>query len=198
MIMAIPSAKKAMTLSESASVAEKLFLVAWGVFVCQIVFDGVEHVSIYPHYYNSTWIVFAIFAWYAFNAIPKWFGKTSVAPRLILPTYAASLMFCTAVAWYEIHRNGGSRGDYYGAVVSNQMDVTRQIMQFSDESARDIEVPYWQVRPDAPTALFRLLPQRQGDRPTRRVVVEYRNAFRDDARLIVRSYPLTEAATTQP
>ena len=137
----------------------------------------------------------SIFAWHAFDAIPKWVGKQNLAARLILPTYALSLAFCMAVAWYEIHRNGGSRGDYYGAVVSNQIDVTRQIMQFSDESVRDIEVPYWQARPDAPTALFRLLPQPQGDRPTRRVVVEFRNAFRDDARLVVRSFPLTDAAT---
>ena len=195
MITAIPWARKAISNSQQASAVEKLCLVGWGVFLCQVLFDGFEHVSHYPHYYNSTWIVFVMFVWLALDAIPRWTGQRSILANLVVPTYGASLLFVTLVVAYLIHHNGGSRYDHYSAVLSNQMEVARGIAQYSDASPIDMEVGYWQDRQDAPATTFQLVRPPPGDRPVRRLVVKWRNAFQDDARIVVEAHPLNSAST---
>jgi hypothetical protein len=194
----IPWVRKAVFAPREGTPLGQLSLVAWGTFVLQILFDGVLHVSEHPHYYNSTWIVFVMFAWLALDAVPRWLGAQSVVGKLVLPVYAMSLLVTTLVVAYEIVRNGGSRGDHYSALLSNQMEVAKEIAQYSDASPIELKVPYWVTRPDAPAVTFKLAPKAAGVLPTRRIVVQYRDAFPDDARIIVKTYPLDSTAATQP
>jgi hypothetical protein len=200
LIMTMPWVRDAIRRPAGASPVAHICLVGWGTFVFQILFDGIEHVSGHPHYNNSTWIVYVMFAWLALDAIPKWLGSQNIVGRLVLPVYAASLLFSTLVVAYEIVHNGGSRGDRYSAVLSNQLEVAREIAQYSEASPIELRVPYMVARPDAAAETFELVRNASGELPVRRIVVQYRDAFPDDARIIVKTYPLNSAdqSETQP
>ena len=198
MLLVLPGVRKAIGRAKDASPLDHFYLLGWGVFVSQILFDGIEHVSEHPHYYNSTWIVFIMFAWVGLDAIPRWLGSQSFAGRLVLPAYGACLAFVTLVVAYLIHHNGGSRYDHYSAVLSNQMEVAREIAQYSDSSPIEMKVDYWGHRQDAPATTFKLVEPPPGDRPVRRLVVQFRDAFPGDARVEVKAYPLMPGDATRP
>ena len=197
MIMVIPRARRALGKSRDADKIDHLCLIAWGVFLVQTLFDGLEHVSLYPHYYNTTWIIYVLFAWLAFSALPRWFGSRNIAARMTVPIYAASLLFVELIVAWQIAHNGGSKGDNYGAVLSNQVDVVRAIDRFSDVSPIDVQVSYWQTRPDT-LRILRQLVTPPIDRPATqlpigRLVVRFRDAFPGDARVVVENRQVSSA-----
>lgn len=192
MIMAIPRAWNAIVRKEDAGTVDRLCLLGLGTLVLQTIFDGVEHVSFYPHYYNTSWTIYVMFAWIGFDTLPKFCGRNSVAARLVVPVYAASLLFVQIIIAWQIARNSGTKGDHYNAVLSNQIDVAREIERFSDDSPIDVRVSYWQERTDTLPVLCKIVGPQPGDRPTRRLVVRFRDAFPGDARIVVENYPLVD------
>jgi hypothetical protein len=193
MFMGITRAWKAVRKSNEAGTIDKLCLVGLGTFGIQTIFDGIEHVSFYPHYYNTTWIIYVMFAWLAFDALPRWFGDRSIVARLTIPVYAMSLLFVEVIVGWQIARNGGSKGDHYSAVLSNQIEVVKEIGRFSDASPIDVQVEYWQTRPDALRVLRQLVAPPKDDGPVRRLIVRFRDAFPGDARIIVDNYPISKS-----
>jgi hypothetical protein len=195
MIMVIPRARRALSRFREVDTVDQLCLLGWAAFLAQTIFDGLEHVSDYPHYYNTTWIIYVMFAWLAFDALPRWFGVRSIAARFTIPLYAASLLFVELICAWQIARNGGSKGDNYGAVLSNQVTAVREIGRFSDASPIDLQVSYWQTRPDTLRVLRQLVAPPNddvpGSLPTRRLVVRFRNAFLGDARIVVDNFAIT-------
>ncbi len=195
MIMVIPRARRALGKSRDADKIDHLCLIAWGVFLVQTLFDGLEHVSLYPHYYNTTWIIYVLFAWLAFSALPRW--SRNIAARMTVPIYAASLLFVELIVAWQIARNGGSKGDNYGAVLSNQVDVVRAIDRFSDASPIDVQVSYWQTRPDTLRVLRQLvnppIDRSATQLPIGRLVVRFRDAFPGDARVVVENRQVSSA-----
>ncbi len=109
--------------------------------------------------------------------------------------YAASLLFVELMCAWQIARNGGSKGDNYGAVLSNQVAVVKEIDRFSEASPIDLQVSYWQARPDTLRVLRQLVTppsdRASGPLPTRRLVIRFRGAFAGDARLVVDHLPIT-------
>jgi hypothetical protein len=206
MIMAIPQARRALGRLREAGTQvitiNQLCFLGWAAFLAQTLFDGLEHVSLYPHYYNTTWIIYVMFAWLAFDALPRWFGPRSVPARITVPVYAASLLFVEVIVAWQIARNGGSKGDNYSAVLSNQVNVVQAIDRFSDLSPIDMQVGYWQTRPDTLRVLRQLITP-PADRPAaplpvRRLVVRFRNAFRGDARIVVENFPVSDTGAMTP
>jgi hypothetical protein len=196
MIIAIPRARRALGRLQDVATVDCLCLIGLAVFVAQTLFDGVEHVSLYPHYYNTTWIIYVMFAWLAFEALPRWFGAKSPTARMTMPAYAASLLFVELIVAWQIARNGGSKGDNYGAVLSNQVAVVREIDRFSNTSPIDVQVSYWQTRPDTLRVLRQLvIPpiHHPAVLPTRQLVVHFRNAFPGDARIVVDNFAVSHA-----
>jgi hypothetical protein len=200
MLIALPAARAAISKRGKASAIEHLCLLGWGVFVFHIFFNGIEHISEHPHYYDGVWIIYVMFAWLALDAAPQWLGRRSLLGQLILPAYAGSLLVVTVIVAYEIIRNGGSRSDHFSAVLSNQLEVAREIAQYSDASPIELRVPYWRDRPDAPAVTLKMVPHSSGERPLRRIVVQFRDAFPDDARIVAKAYPMDTASqpTGQP
>jgi hypothetical protein len=190
MILAIPRARQALRRLPDAGPVAHLCLIAWATFICQTLLYGIKHVYEHPHYYSGTWIVYVLFVWLGLDAIPRWLGKQNLLSRLILPVYGLSLLFVTVLLAYQIARNGGTRDDHYSASLWNQVQVAREIESFSDSSPIDMQVPYWIERPLTPHAIQTLVGPAAGDRPTRRLVVRFRNVFPDDARIVVDNYPL--------
>jgi hypothetical protein len=198
MFIAIPPARRALRRPRDAGTVDALCLIALAAFLFQTLFDGLEHVSLYPHYYNTTWIIYVVFAWLAFDALPRWFGPRSITARMTIPVYAASLLFVEVIVAWQIARNGGSKGDNYGAVLSNQIEVVKEIGRFSDASPIDVQVQYWQTRPDTLRVLRQLVAPPTPDGPVRRLIVRFRDAFPGDARIIVQNLPVSNAVATQP
>ena len=195
MIIAIPRALRALRRRAEAGTVDHLCLVALAALAFQILFDGLEHVSLYPHYHSTTWIIYAMFAWLAFDALPRWFGPRSLIAVLTVPVYAASLVFIEIIVAWQIARNGGTRGNHYNAVLSNQIEAVKEIGRFSDKSPIDVQVDYWQDRPDTLRVLRQLVSPPTDDGPVRKLVVRFRAEFPGDARIVVDNYPI---AITEP
>ena len=195
MIMAIPRAWKAVARRPEAATLDHLCLIGLATFLFQTVFDGIEHVSYHPHYYNATWIVYVMFAWLAFDALPRWFGAQSILARLTVPVYAASLLFVQIIIAWQIIRNGGSKGNHYNALLSNQIEVAKEISSYSDASPIDMRVDYWHDVPKTLPVICKLVGQPASNRPVRQLVVRFRDAFPGDARIVVDSYPIAFAKT---
>jgi len=190
MVLAIPLGRRALRRVADAGPVGHLCLIAWATFICQTLLYGIKRVYEHPHYQSGTWIVYVLFAWLALDTVPRRLGNRNMISRLILPVYASSLLVVTLLLAYQIHRNGGTRDDHFSACLSNQLQVAREIERFSDASPIEMQVPYWIERPLSPHALEALVGPAAGDRPTRRLVVRFRNAFPDDARIVVEDYPL--------
>jgi hypothetical protein len=197
MIMAVPRARAALSRASQASYLDHLCLIGLATFAFQTIFDGIEHVSYFPHYYNTTYIVYVMFAWMAFDALPRWFGEKSPVALWLVPVYTACLVFCLGIITWQLARNGGSKGDQYDAALSNQVAVATELNRFSPQSPIDMRVSYWNDRPDTLPVLRQLAPKPAGDLATRRLVVRFRDAFPGDARIVVENYPLA-TAVSQP
>ncbi len=87
MIIALPRARRAACRFREADTIDQLCLLGWATFLAQTIFDGVERVADYPHYYNTTWVIYVMFAWLAFDALPRrWFlGLGASQPDLRFP-----------------------------------------------------------------------------------------------------------------
>ena len=189
MILALRQASRAARHNSNATILEKLALVALIILGFQIIFDGVEHVSLYPHYYNTTWIIYVLFIWLTFSALPKWFRPTSPIVWLTIPTYAASLLFIAVIVSWQIAKNGGMKGNHYNAVLSNQIAVANELSQFSVGSPIDVRVDYWRNDPTTLQVLRQMVgPAPAG--PKCRLVVRFRDAFPGDSRIVVEDYPV--------
>jgi hypothetical protein len=199
MIIAIPRARRAIARQSEAGTVDQLCLIALAAFIFQIIFDGPQHVSLYPHYHSTTWIIYVMFAWLAFDALPRWFGARSLVSRLTLPVYAASLFFVEIIITWQIARNGGTMGNHYNAVLSNQIDVVKELGRFSSASPINVQVYYWQDRPDTLRVLRELISPPTTSGLVRKLVVRFRYAFPGDARIVVDNYPIESAGgATQP
>jgi hypothetical protein len=190
MLMGIPMAWRALGKSREATTADHLCLIGLATLAVQTLFDGLEHVTYYPHYYNTTWTIYVVFAFIALAALPRWFGEKSLVARTTLPVYAISLAFVEIIIAWQIARNSGSRGDHYNAVLSNQIEVVKKIGEFSDASPIDVQVDYWQARPETLRVLRQLISPPKAEGPVRKIVVRYRAAFPGDALIVVDDYPL--------
>ena len=99
--------------------------------------------------------------------------------------YAAALLVSLAIIAGTIHRNGGMRSENYGTSLADQIAAVREMQRYSDDSPRQIEIPEWTKHPRTPAVLEELIPPPAGSRPKRSLVIGYRDAFPDDARITV-------------
>jgi hypothetical protein len=196
MIFALPKAARAFRPNSDTPILEKLCLVALIILVFQIVFDGIEHVYLYPHYYNTTWIIYVLFIGLAFTSLPQWFKQSSLLTRLALPAYAASLLFVQIIVTWQIAKNSGMKGNHYNAVLSNQIEVANELARFSPDSPIDMRVDYWRNDPTTLRVMRQMIaPTPAG--PTRSLVVRFRDAFPGDAKIIVENYPLNNLPASE-
>jgi hypothetical protein len=134
--------------------------------VTQIVLNGVTHTYGHPHYYNGTWIVFALLAWVGMD----WLSRRRVvnlAPWAFLLLVSA----LPVLLLIRIIQSGGTRDLRFGATLANQMRVMRQYGAYSEDSPIQLQV---QVLPHALRAILALQPpHRSGSEPTKKLVLRY-------------------------
>jgi hypothetical protein len=166
-----------------------LGILALLIAACQTVLDGIERLPPLPHYFNSTWIAYAILAWLAIDLL-----RRRIAARIFLAVpiavYVAAMLLVTGYSIFIIHRNGGTRAFDFGSTLAVQASAAEKIHQFSTASPVEIKVDQWNEFPWAKDVLLSLQPPSQPDRPLRTLVVRYRDAYPGDAHIVVDDYPV--------
>ncbi len=130
----------------------------------------------HPHYYNGTWVCYALFLWTALSTplSSTWLSRG----RAVLGTgLAAALAVLTAQMVLQIHHDGGNRGIHFGATLQSQLDVARSLGGLHPDSPLRIEVPNFLMFPHA-LPLLRELTGTTGDPagPKRASRVGFRDA----------------------
>ena len=160
------------------------------VAACQGVLDGFERIDLMPHYFNATWIAYVLLAWYGVDAARRRSRRWAMGIYVFAAAYLAPVLIVLIAGIYFIHVNGGTRAVDYGTVLREQMQAAQRISEFSPDCPVDMTYPQWSLFPWAPRDLIALFPPQTSPRPLRRLVVRYRDAYRDDARIAVDDYPM--------
>jgi hypothetical protein len=162
-----------------------LFVFAWLAVVSQSILHGLQRAYDGPHYFNASWIIYALFALIALNrlfAIPR-FPKPAASS--LVGIYAASLLFATASMAVTIHRNSGLHSLLFGATLSNQIAAVEEIQRYSQDSPQENVIPQWDKFPFALTVLQSLFPAAPGDHPTADLLICYRQSTLADLKIVV-------------
>jgi hypothetical protein len=185
MILAIPRCWRAIRHPREALPLARFFVVVWAALILQCIMDGLMHIYEGPHYYNATWMLHVAFAFLAVGWLWQHGGSKSFLFRILLPAYAASLLFSLTILAITIRRDGGILSVNFGTSLAQQMAAVTGIQMYSDDSPRLITIGQWNEHPQALEALERLLIPPVGPRPRRYLVIEYRKEFPGDARIAV-------------
>jgi hypothetical protein len=164
-------------------VRDELALLLVGVFLAQVILDGVTRSYEHPHYYNATWIVYALFAWFAVDALAVR-GRKRAANGLTA-ILGLSLTAITVVTMGGIHAHGGTRSLRYGPTLANQEDVARTLQSYPPDVTIASNVPPYVLFPQAVEALQCLLGPTAEHRLQRWLTVRYASADPRDGRVIV-------------
>src|SRR5678815_1122936 len=88
----------------------------------------------FTHYFNATWIAFAFLSWLAVDALPARLLRGAVAGVLAASTLAVVLYLLV-----RIHHTGPARTPY-GATLSNQIDVARELNRYGPGTTLQTQV----------------------------------------------------------
>jgi len=160
------------------------------VAACQAILDGFERIDLMPHYFNATWIAYVLLAWYGVDAARRRSRRWAMGVYLYAAAYIAPVLIVLVTGIYFIHVNSGTRAVDYGTVLREQMRAAQRINEFSPDCPVDMTYPQWSLFPWALRDLIALLPPKTSPRPVRRLVVRYRDAYPDDARIAVDDFPM--------
>jgi hypothetical protein len=169
---------------------DHLALLALAAAALQSVLDGVVRIGPQPNFFNATWVVYLVLAWYGVDAIGRWIWKPLLTIRLPLAAYVASTAAVLITSIILIHRNGGTRTIDYGTVLADQMQAARRIQQFSPRSPVEVVYFQWRDFPWAKSALLELSAPPPGPQPLRQLLIRYRDDYPQDARIAVDDFPL--------
>ncbi|MEN6458274.1 MAG: hypothetical protein ABFC63_05040 [Thermoguttaceae bacterium] len=90
---------------------------------CQVIENGLTATYGYPHYYNGTWIIYALFVWAGLDVLIRWTPMF----RWWIPFQAAALAVFLASFSLRVHDLGGIRSVRYGLAIKSQIEVARAI-----------------------------------------------------------------------
>jgi hypothetical protein len=164
------------------------------LFQCAV--DGIQEIANTPQYYNATWIIFALFAFFAVNKIFQNSSIPKSITRAVVGIFAVSLLFIVVSKAIDIHEDSGIRKDNYGTALSNQIAAVNQLHQFSADSPREMDFPQWATYPIALDVLEKLFPPAPGPKPNAALWIGYRNMSAADAAIAV--IPLSPQSPSSP
>jgi hypothetical protein len=126
----------------------------------------------HPQYYNGTWIVFTVLAWFAIDSLMerqtafRWAGMAATG------VLAASLLVAVATVAVRLHRSRGTR-EVYGPTIGNQQRVARVLARYSPHSRVTAHVSLYELYPHTLAVLRELNPASDDDRPVHDLEVRY-------------------------
>jgi hypothetical protein len=163
---------------------DHLALIALGVFICQLYMDGTMRVYDGPHYFNATWIAYAIFAYQAFARLSaKWGKRILWAQGVALATVLLAVMGLVA-------QNGGMITTGYGTSLSQQIDAVRQIGNTPFAGGIRSQVCLWRFLPwEYDTLKEMLVSPDTPPQPGVAASVVFRGSWPGDAHIVVNFVP---------
>ena len=104
-----------------------------GALACQSVIDAMSGKFQHPQYYNGTWIVFTLLAWFAVDSLAE--RRTAIRWGAVAATglLAGSLLFAVVTIAVRLHRSKGTR-EVYGPTIANQQRVARVVARYAPTS----------------------------------------------------------------
>src|SRR5579863_9652900 len=163
-------------------------IIALAIVIFQCILDGVQRAYDQPHYFNATWVAYAILAGLALRELGRWCGDRWVG--ILAGIQGAALVVVLATAGWVIHHDGGTRSLGYGVTLAEQISAAQHINQFSDQSPCTITFEQWERFPGFLILWRRMNPPPPEILPTRKLIVRYRDAFPTDAHIVVEDDPL--------
>lgn len=155
--------------------------IALGILAAQVLLDGAARIWVHPHYFNATWIAFALFAWLT---VDKLVGRERL--RVAVAIYGASVALSTVALIAIVHGKGGTRGVHYGPTLRNQMEIAAEVDRYPPGTAITTDVPHYVLFPHALEVLRRLTTALPGAPPAARgLVIRYRSPDPRDGRVEV-------------
>jgi len=191
MVLAIFKLSKAIQLRRELSVLDHLVLLSLAVALCQGFLDAAAKLEPFAHFFNATWIVYVVLAWYAIDALAKKLKRPGIFLGIPLAAYIPSVATVLGVTMFIVHRDDGILTKEFGATLNNQIAAAHDILQFSPSSPLIIECSEWLVYPTTPRVLLALLPPPDGPRPLRRLYARDRNRFPADPGIIIQADPIS-------
>jgi hypothetical protein len=176
MLLAIPSLFRVAFRSNRTSATDHIYSIIWIAVVFQCLLYGPLHVYNGPHYFNASWICFALLAFLSARYLPRWCAG-------ILWVYCAAQMAILIIVAISVHHNGGRRSDNYGTALRYQIAAIREIQKYAADTPRKIEISEWTEHPQTPAVLEMLLPPPSGPKLQGNLLVRFRDAFLGDARI---------------
>ncbi len=155
----------------SWSVPDRLTALALMSITTYTAFFAVTGHSHHPHYINSVWFAYFLIIWQGFDlglrvATPWVKGLLTFQVSVLAVMLTMTILF--------VHRTGGNQGIHYGPTMATQIDVVREVLQYSPRSRILHAVPNYQRFPHAFYTLIALLRPviPEPDRPVRTIYIE--------------------------
>jgi hypothetical protein len=189
MILVVVRYRRSLRRREPFTTADQLALLSVITAVCQGILDAAERTMPLSHYFNATWICYVVLAWYAVEALRIRISKPALTIGLPLAVYASSLLAVLGISMFILHRDSGAMGSDFGASLSQQISVIKEIEKYSPQSSLQILASEWYTYPMTPRELLLLIPPPPGPRPIRRLVVRDRWLTPTDPAIAVDVYP---------
>ncbi len=147
------------------STRQHAIILALTVLGAQMALNGLTGTEGHPHYYNATWIAFAVFAWLTAD----WLATRAMA---IFAPYACALAASLLLLVATIRIHGGTR-ENYGPTLANQMEIAAELARYPPSTPLQLNVRNYQLYPHALATLRLLRPVQPvgADRPSRLFVV---------------------------
>jgi hypothetical protein len=120
--------------ADTGRVRGEAALLALLIFLGQVLLDGLTAKAGFTHYFNATWIVFALLAWIAVDALRT--PRLRAAATAVL---AASTLTVSLYLLVRIHHGGPARLPY-GATLANQLEVARELNRYGPGTKVRVEV----------------------------------------------------------
>lgn len=169
--------------SDTYTVMERMSFLCLACLLVSVLFFLFTRHQHHPHYFNATWFSYFFFCWQGIRIV---LGRRMIA--LTFWIYFAGIMTLFVCLIVFIHRNGGNRSPYYGATLSNQIRVAKQIGRYPPSSRVVIKVKNFDYFIHALNTLIRLyspMVVRDKSRPPGVLTIDYRDGVRSGTGWIV-------------
>jgi hypothetical protein len=140
--------------------------------VCQSAIDAVSGKFQHPQYYNGTWIVFVLLAWFAVDSMMQRHNATRRAAVATTGLLAGSLLVAVSTIAVRLHHTRGTR-EVYGPTIANQQRVARVLARYSPASRVVAGVSLYERYPHTLAVLRELNPDNGADRPAQQFEIRY-------------------------
>jgi hypothetical protein len=194
MVFAVRQLAQRVRRGETPLLLNHIVGIVLAAYLTQTVVNGLMGISAHPHYYNGTWIVYAILAWLTADALAKVrFG------RIIVLIQGVALAGVVLFLIVRLHQTGGARDPRYGPTLANQIQVARELRRCSPDSTVTTDVYSVAQHPEA-FRVLNLLSRRepQAPRTRRSLSIRYRSTDPTHAHIEVQPAQDTpDAGTTQ-